>query len=287
MHREAVYFHLSDHRSSKVVFESPVWTKYELSRVEESNYNFWTDFKSNGQWVYWHFPQRQKQNSAKKLPLIQVGSATEADDLEGCTSPGVCCTVSAMPRPSHAVSRQKSLRSAQMWAGISCVWLQKIISTNPLLTLPVSIAHTLEDMLGLKWIIVDHFFIPITELSSLFQTGLGQDFKSYPAIKHGLLGSCLCGEIKVISPSICSSIWFKNLNGKLTFQKCYFFLLIKSTSRRKMWNDWGFSTLKFFHSENEDLNISYPSIKFVNSFCRETHNNKNWLFVLMFSQISI
>lgn len=149
------------------------------------------------------------------------------------------------------------------------------------------VLHTLEDMLGLKWIIVDHFFIPITELSSLIQTGLGQDFKSYPAIKHGLLGSCLCGEIKVISPSICSSIWFRNLNGKLTFQKCYFFLLIKSTSRRKMWNDWGFSTLKFFHSENEDLNISYPSIKFVNSFCRETHNNKNWLFILMFSQISI
>lgn len=120
-------------------------------------------------------------------------------------------------------------------------WFQQICCWHCLLVL-----HMLEDMLGLKWIITDHFFVPITALSSFIQTGLGQDFKSYPTIKHGLLGSCLCGEIKVIFPSIHSSICFEEFKWKTDFPKVLFFLLIKSTARRKMWNDLGFSTLKFF-----------------------------------------
>lgn len=60
--------------------------------------------KSNGLLT---FSSKAEQNSAEKQHPIQAPSATKADDLGGCTSPGVCCTVtdSQQTELTHICSR--------------------------------------------------------------------------------------------------------------------------------------------------------------------------------------
>lgn len=151
---QALSFQVSDHRSPKLVFESTVLHQAEGKKAI-IGYRLISTVM--GQWVYQLCLEKKQVNSATKPHPTQVQSTTKPDGLEGCMSPCMCCIITAIPLPINAANRQSSFTSAQVSVEMTLVWLQKIISTHPLLTLPVSITYMLMYMLGLKKISIDHF----------------------------------------------------------------------------------------------------------------------------------